>query len=278
MIALLAGAAMAVETSGPPELPREFRGAWIATVANIDWPSKPGLGAESQKKELDALLHRLAGLKFNAVVLQVRTSADALYRSDLEPSSWFLTGAQGGDLEWDPLARAVDVGHRLGLEVHAWFNPFRAGHPSQKGDYSADHLSVTRPDWVKRYGKYLWCDPGVPEVRRHALAVMTDVVKRYDIDGVHIDDYFYPYPEGGAPFPDGPSYGAYVEAGGTLRRSDWRRQNVDGFVRSLYGSVKSAKPWVKVGISPFGIYRPNVPVGIEAGIDQYEELLSLIHI
>ncbi|MBS1714885.1 MAG: family 10 glycosylhydrolase [Armatimonadetes bacterium] len=274
MIALLAGAAMSFESPDLPDLPREFRGAWVATVANIDWPSRPGLGADAQKSELDALLHELAGLKFNAVVLQVRTSGDALYRSGREPSSWFLTGSQGDDIGWDPLARAVQVGHRLGLEVHAWFNPFRAGHPSQKGGYCEDHMSVARPDWVKRYGKYLWCDPGIPEVRTHALAVMTDVVQRYDIDGVHIDDYFYPYPEGGAAFPDGASYAAYVQGGGTLRKSDWRRENVDGFVETLYRSVKSVKPWVKVGISPFGIYRPNVPVGIEAGVDQYEELAA----
>lgn len=260
---------MMLETSGPPELPREFRGVWVATVDNIDWPSKPGLSDEAQRSELSKLLKSIASLRFNAVVFQVRPSADALYQSKLEPSSWYLTGEQGRPLTFDPLEFAVEEGHKLGLEVHAWFNPFRACHPAQKGPYCDDHLSVSHPELAPKYGKYLWMDPGLPEAREHSYKVFMDVVDRYDVDGIHIDDYFYPYPVGDERFPDAESYQTY---GGGSSLGDWRRSNVDSFVERVYKGIKSRKPWVKFGISPFGIYRPNVPTGIKAGIDQYEDL------
>lgn len=258
-------------TSGPPALQREFRGAWIATVDNIDWPSKPGLPEEKQRAELQRILKRLAALRFNAVLFQVRPAADALYQSDLEPSSWFLTGEQGKPITFDPLAYAVEEGHRLGLEVHAWFNPFRAVHPAQKAPCCCDHVSVSQPSWVRTYGVYQWLDPGVPEAREHSLKVIMDVVRRYDIDGVHIDDYFYPYPAGSAEFPDSETYQRY---GHDLGLKDWRRSNVDLFIQTLYKDIKAKKRWVKFGISPFGIYRPNVPTGIKAGIDQYDDLAA----
>lgn len=268
---LLVGAALTSVTSGPPALQREFRGAWIATVDNIDWPSKPGLSPERQRAELAKMLRRLAALRFNAVLFQVRPSADALYASELEPSSWFLTGEQGKALEFDPLAYAVEEGHRLGLEVHAWFNPFRAVHPAQKGPCSSSHVSSVNPSWIRSYGVYQWLDPGVPEAREHSLNVILDVVNRYDIDGVHIDDYFYPYPAGGAAFPDSDTFQRY---GHDLSLLDWRRANVDSFIEELYNKIKSKKRWVKFGISPFGIYRPNVPEGIKAGVDQYNDLAA----
>lgn len=272
MLSLLAGVLLSLEPSAPPELPREFRGAWVATVDNIDWPSKPGLPIEVQKAELRHLLRSLASLHFNAVVFQVRPNCDALYESAYEPSSWYVTGKQGKAIGWDPLEFTVKEGHALGLEVHAWFNPFRAKHPAQKGECCSTHVSYGHPEWVKTYGRYGWLDPGIDKVREHSLNVILDVVKRYDIDGVHLDDYFYPYPEGSRPFPDDGSYSEYTGQGGRLSRSDWRRSNVDELVQNIGSGIRKIKPWVKFGISPFGIYRPNVPAGIRAGVDQYDDL------
>ena len=223
---------------------REFRGAWIATVANIDWPTRPGLTTEQQQAELVALLDHAVDLGLNAVVLQVRPAADALYFSSLEPWSAYLTGRQGQapDPWYDPLAFAVDAAHARGLELHAWFNPYRAGHPAGPQRKDATHISTQRPDLVRRYGDYLWLDPGEPDAVDHSLRVILDVVRRYDVDGVHLDDYFYPYPvtERGrrVPFPDTDAYRRAQARGETLGRDDWRRQNVDQFIERLYREVK----------------------------------------
>lgn len=273
---VLAASCDAIEPAAA-EAPAEFRAAWVATVANIDWPSRPGLSADQQKQELLAILDRAAELKLNALVFQVRPAADALYRSSLEPWSPYLTGAMGQapEPDYDPLEMAVAEAHARGIQLHAWFNPYRAGHPSGNHEPSADHISKTHPELVREYGKYLWLDPGEPEAVKHSLAVMLDVVERYDIDGVHMDDYFYPYPirdDAGqiVPFPDAESY---ERSGTTLERDDWRRQNVDRFVRRLYRRVKAKKPHVLVGISPFGIWRPGHPEGI-VGFDQYASLYA----
>lgn len=265
----------------PKEPMREFRGVWVATVDNIDWPSKRTLTTAQQKSELLAILDRCETLNLNAVILQVRPSCDALYDSPLEPWSEFLTNKQGSapNPKWDPLAFAVSEAHKRGLELHAWFNPYRAKHPAMKGELDATHIKKTNPDAVKTYGSYLWLDPGDPTVQKRSLDVMLDVVSRYDVDGIHIDDYFYPYPVRDAKgkaieFPDDASYAAYQKAGGSLKRDPWRRKNVDDFVERLYRGMKAKKPWVKLGISPFGIYRPGVPDGIKAGIDQYAELYA----
>lgn len=277
---VLLGAACAPlrPAAAPAPLPREFRGVWVATVANIDWPSAPGLPPERQRAELLALLDRAAALGFNAVVLQVRPAADALYRSSLEPWSEYLVGPGGADPGWDPLAVAVAEAHRRGLELHAWFNPFRARHPSARAPLDPRHIAARRPDLVRAYGRYLWLDPGEPEARAYSLRVILDVVARYDIDGVHIDDYFYPYPETDSaghplPFPDSAAYARYRAAGGRLPLDAWRRANIDAFVAALYREVKRRKPWVKVGISPFGIWRPGHPPGIE-GFDAYARLYA----
>ncbi|MCS6777188.1 MAG: family 10 glycosylhydrolase [Chloroherpetonaceae bacterium] len=263
-----------------PPVRREFRAAWVATVDNIDWPSKPGLPVETQKAELLAILDRAAQLRLNAVILQVRPACDALYASTLEPWSEYLTGRMGQPPEpyYDPLAFAIEEAHRRGLELHAWFNPYRARHPSGKSPIADQHISRTRPDLVRTYGRFLWLDPGEPDVQAHSLAVILDVVRRYDVDGVHIDDYFYPYKERDAQgrvldFPDEPRWQQYRTSGGRLSRDDWRRQNVDAFVERMYRVVKAEKPWVKVGISPFGIYRPGYPEQIK-GFDQYTELYA----
>lgn len=277
---MAAGAAPAWVPSAqrPPEPRREFRGAWVATVKNIDWPSRPGLSSAQQQAELIAILDQAARLRLNAILLQVRPMCDALYVSGLEPWSEYLTG-QMGRAPWpyyDPLAFAVEQAHARGLELHAWFNPFRARHNTGFSSVSGNHISKTRPSLVKSYGPQLWLDPGEPEVHRHTLAVILDVVRRYDIDGVHLDDYFYPYPEKDAAgrtldFPDAASWKRYRDAGGRLARADWRRQNVDRFVERLYLAVKETRPQVKVGLSPFGIWRPGHPPQIR-GFDAYERL------
>ena len=269
---------LAAPADAPPPVPREFRAAWVATVANIDWPSKPGLPAEVQKKELVGLLDRCQQLHLNAVVFQVRPMCDALYRSDLEPWSVVLTGEPGKDPGYDPLLFAVEQAHARGLELHAWFNPYRAWAPSAKSKPPANHLANTRPELVKSYGKHLWLNPTHPAVQKHSLAVLLDCVKRYDLDGVHMDDYFYPYPEQGAdkkelPFPDDDTWADYQKQGGTLARDDWRRSAVDGFIKRWADETHAVKPWVKVGVSPFGIWRPGHPPGIQ-GFDQYAKLYA----
>lgn len=262
-----------------PALRREFRGVWVATVSNIDWPSKPDLSTADQKAELLAILDQARANHLNAVILQVRPAADALYRSSLEPWSEYLTGRQGRapSPAWDPLAFAVEESHKRGLELHAWFNPYRARHPSAKGPLSKRHLANAAPSLVKKYGTHLWMDPGESAVRKRTLRVVLDVVKRYDVDGVHLDDYFYPYKErtsdGTTEFPDARSWKKYQKAGGALSRDDWRRENVSTLIRDLNEQIHKVKPWVKFGISPFGIWRPGYPETIK-GFDAYEQLYA----
>lgn len=260
----LASQALGWQTSGEsvPAVPQEFRAAWISTVHNIDWPSRSGLSGAAQRAELLNILNTCAQLKLNAVFLQVRPNADALYRSSLEPWSQWLSGP-GVNPGYDPLAFAIQEAHRRGIELHAWFNPFRA-KANVKHAVGRNHISLTRPDLMKRNGSVLLINPSASASRDHALKVIMDVVRRYDIDGVHLDDYFYPYPTPGrawspASFGDGKS-------------PSQRRGYIDDFVQDMYKSVKSSKPWVRVGVSPFGIWRPGVPGGIEAGVDAYEHL------
>ena len=264
----------------PPPVMREFRAAWVASVANIDFPSKMGLTTQQQKAELRAILDRAVALRLNAIIFQIRPACDALYDSKLEPWSEYLSGQQGKAPSpfYDPLAFAIDEAHKRGLELHAWFNPYRARHSLAKSALAESHLSKTQPELVKTYGKHLWLDPGEPKVQEHSLNVILDVVRRYDLDGVHVDDYFYPYKERDASgaiidFPDEPSWHKYLDSGGTLTRDDWRRSKVDIFIERMYKAVKAEKVRVKVGISPFGIYRPGFPAQIK-GFDQYTELYA----
>ncbi|MFY9343325.1 MAG: family 10 glycosylhydrolase [Planctomycetota bacterium] len=261
-------------TDSPPRVAREFRAAWVATVNNSDWPSRPGLSSQELRAELDAIVARAADLGLNALVFQVRPCADAFYKSPVEPWSEWLTGTQGQapDGDFDPLAHVIARCHERGLSLHAWFNPYRARHERSKSPPAKSHVSQKAPQVVVKYGDYEWMDPGEPLAAQWSLAILQDVVQRYDVDGVHIDDYFYPYPQGKVPFPDDASFAKYRDGGGKLGRSDWRRANIDEFVRRMYAVVHEAKPWVQVGISPFGIARPGVPKGIQAGIDQYEQL------
>ncbi|MBL8730144.1 MAG: family 10 glycosylhydrolase [Planctomycetes bacterium] len=271
-----ANLARSQERPTPPAVAREFRAAWVATVNNIDWPSRPGLPAAAAQAELDAIVARAAALGLNALVFQVRPAGDAFYRSALEPWSEWLTGAQGRapDVDWDPLAYAIERCHRRGLQLHAWCNPYRAWHPAAKSKPAATHVLSQLPDACVRYGSMRWMDPGDERAAEWSLAVLCDIVARYDVDGLHIDDYFYPYPEKGASFADDRSHARYRSGGGRLGLDDWRRANIDGFVERLYRSVHRIKPWVLVGISPFGIARPGVPRGIEAGVDQFADLYA----
>lgn len=263
----------------PPKPQREFRGAWVATVGNSVWPSKPGLPVAEQKAELLAILDRAAQLKMNAIIFQVRPACDALYASKLEPWSEYLTGKMGQPPTpfYDPLEFAITEAHKRGLELHAWFNPYRAHHFKSVSPISAEHISKTRPELVRDYGRYLWLDPGEPDVQEYSLKVVMDVVKRYDVDGIHFDDYFYPYAEKDAQgrdieFPDDSSWKKYGQPQ-KLSRDDWRRESVNKFIRSVYDSIKATKPWVKFGISPFGIWRPGNPAQIK-GLDAYARLYA----
>ena len=242
-----------------PGFPTEFRGAWSACVYKIDWPSKPGLSESTQKAQLVQMLDKMAALNMNAIIFQVRPQADAVYYSALEPWSGWVSGQMGRSPGYDPLQYCIQQAHARGIEVHAWFNPFRAS-PNKNKYASASHISRSAPHLVKQYGDYLVMDISRAEVRQHALNVMMDVVRRYDIDGVHLDDYFYPYPKKGlGDFPDG-------------RSPSQRRAYIDQYVSSLYSSVKGTKPWVRVGISPFGIWKPGVPSGVEANVSAYDQL------
>jgi uncharacterized lipoprotein YddW (UPF0748 family) len=282
---LLNGCASHHQPPPPPPIPREFRAAWVATVGNIDWPSKPGLPTAQQQREIVAILDRAQALHLNAIILQVRTSCDALYASAYEPWSYYLTGEQGKppDDGYDPLRMWVAEAHRRGIELHAWFNPFRAKPADAKYALAPWHVARRSPDLVKSYGGFLWLDPGEPAAQDYTLAVMMDVVRRYDVDGIHIDDYFYPYPVNdpamGKPldFPDEASWKRYQmtgrQASAPRTRTDWRRDNINQLVRRMYDQTKQLKPWVKVGISPFGIWKPGYPQVVK-GFNQYEQLYA----
>jgi uncharacterized lipoprotein YddW (UPF0748 family) len=264
-------------SSTAPKAEKEFRAACVATVANINWPSKPGLGTEQQQKEAIYLLDYLKDHHFNAVILQVRPQADALYQSNIEPWSYYLTGQQGKAPEpfYDPLTFWTEAAHDRGLELHVWLNPYRAHHSAGK-DISELSVVKKHPNLVVYLKEgYWWLDPSLKETQDLTSEVIKDIVRRYDIDGVHFDDYFYPYPSynGGVDFPDSVSWNAYQQTGGKLSRGDWRRESVNTLIERLYKEIKAEKPYVKFGLSPFGIWRPHYPESIE-GFDQYDQLYA----
>lgn len=234
---------------------RELRAAWIATVSNIDWPSKPGLPAVQQQQEFIDRLDQLKYLGCNAVIVQIRPASDAFYNSSMEPWSRFLTGRQGQPPFpfYDPLEFMIQQAHLRNMEFHAWFNPFRALTDSKKNPNPEDHVTRRHPDWLVQYGGKTLLNPGIPEAREYVLRVIMDVVKRYDIDAVHLDDYFYPYRIAGQEFGDQQAYARYGE--GFKDKGDWRRNNVNLFISALNTNIKSTKPHVKFGISPFGVWR-----------------------
>jgi uncharacterized lipoprotein YddW (UPF0748 family) len=261
----------------PPK--REFRGVWIATVANIDWPSKPGLPTQAQQNELIQILddHQRSGI--NSIMLQIRPATDAFYGKGCgcEPWSRFLTGkaGQAPSPYYDPLEFALEEAHKRGMELHAWFNPYRASTNLIDSHTSPDHITRQHPEWFFTYaGKKLF-NPGIPEVRDYIIKVVLDVVKNYDIDGVHFDDYFYPYPEKNQVIADSDTYSIYGKDFSNIY--DWRRNNVDILIKTLSDSIHTAKKYVKFGISPFGIWRNQAqdPEGSESsGLDAYGTLYA----
>ncbi|MEN8192046.1 MAG: family 10 glycosylhydrolase [Bacteroidota bacterium] len=232
----------------------EFRGAWIATVANIDWPLSNSSSSEEQMNELRLSLDSLKDAGMNAIFFQVRTECDALYDSKIEPWSYWLTGEQGKapDPYYDPLAFVIEEAHKRGMELHAWFNPYRAVKDIGSYRQSDNHVSVMHKDWLIKSKKYLMLDPGLPEVQEHVLSVMNDVLTRYDIDGIHFDDYFYPY---GPKISNEDSLTFANYNRGFTDVDDWRRDNINMLMAEIYKTIKEAKPKVKFGISPFGIVR-----------------------
>lgn len=258
----------------PPELAapkRQLRAMWISSVVNIDWPSRPGLSAETVQAEYRAWLDLAQRHHHNAVVVQVRPTADAFWPSPHEPWSEWLTGRRdGASPGWDPLAFLVAEAHRRNLEFHAWFNPYRVSMPGGAGPdigkLAPNHPARQRPEWAVAYpvnaaGSRLYYDPGNPEVRRFVEDAILDAVARYDIDGVHFDDYFYPYPAAGQDFADDATYASYGAE--FANKADWRRNNVNLLIQELGQRIKGLKPWVKFGVSPFAIWRNSAtdPLG-----------------
>ncbi len=256
---------------------REFRGAWIATVANIDWPSKPGLPSVEQQQQFIRQLDLLKSVGCNAVIVQVRPACDAMYASKIEPWSHYLSGRQGEAPfpYYDPLVFMIQEAHKRNLEFHAWFNPFRALMDSKKNPNPAGHVTKTHHDWIISYGGKSYIDPGIPEAREYVINVIADVVKRYDVDAVHLDDYFYPYRLPNAQFGDARSYAKY---GNGMDKEDWRRDNVSRFISLLNTTIKHEKPYMKLGISPFGIWRNKArdPLGSDTrgGQTTYDDLYA----
>ncbi len=260
-----------------PEVEREFRGVWVATVANINWPSKNTLSVAQQKHEAIEMLDYLQTLNINAVIFQVRPASDALYASKLEPWSSYLMGTTGKAPEpfYDPLQFWISEAHKRNIELHVWLNPYRAHH-TQGGQPNPNSIVYKKPELVLKLknGMY-WLNPALQATKEHVTAVVKDLVSRYDIDGLHFDDYFYPYQEynNGKDFPDDESWKIYLKSGGTLSRADWRRGHVNSFVKKVYDEIKALKPEVKFGISPFGIWKAGQPAGI-VGTSQYDALFA----
>lgn len=257
----------------PPLPQREFRAAWVATVWNIDWPTSSANSTASKKTQADTILNYAQSLKLNAIMLQVRSSADTMYSSSIEPWSKFLTGTMGTAPSplWDPLSYWIAGAKSRGIQLYAWVNPYRA-LPSGMAA-SSNHISVTRPDLMALYDGDKYYNPGLPDSATSIQNVITDIVTRYDVDGIVFDDYFYPYPVAGQSFPDSTTYTAYQLAGGTLSLANWRRSNVDTLVQSVSVAVKAARPNCKFGISPFGIWKPGNPAGV-TGLSAYDDIYA----
>ncbi|MEU5674166.1 family 10 glycosylhydrolase, partial [Micromonospora sp. NPDC047753] len=248
---------------------------WIASVANIDWPSRTGLTAAAQQAEYRGWLDLAQQRRMNAVVVQVRPAADAFWPSTHEPWSQWLTGTQGGNPGYDPMAFMVAEAHARNLEFHAWFNPYRVATHTDLTKLAASHPARTNPGWAVAYNGQLYYNPGIPAVRAFVQTAMMDAVSRYDIDAVHWDDYFYPYPGSGGGFPDQATYAQYGAGFSTI--ADWRRNNVNLLVQEMSAKIRAAKPWVKLGVSPFGIWRNagTDPLGSRTtGLQSYDAIYA----
>ena len=266
------------QNSVSPFVPQyEFRGVWIATVANIDWPPKGMVNTESQKAEFIRQLdmHKKNGM--NAIVVQVRPAADAFYPSPFEPWSQWLTGVQGKPPSpyYDPLQFMIEEAHKRGMEFHAWCNPYRADFNIGASSIAPTHITRQRPEWFLTYGDKKYFDPANKDAQQFVVKVISDIVSRYDIDAIHMDDYFYPYRIAGKEFPDGATY---RKSGSALNKDDWRRSNVDSVISMLSTAIKKIKPYCKFGISPFSVWRnQNMdPVGSDSKAAQtnYDDLYA----
>lgn len=252
---------------------REFRGAWIATVINLDWPSSRDLPTQLQKDELIEIFNELENSNINVVFFQVRSEADAFYESQFEPWSYWLTGMQGKSPEpfYDPLVFAIEEAHKRGIELHAWFNPFRVERDANNYITASNHVSNLHPEWVIQIGDIKFLNPGLSEVRDYITTIVMDVVSRYEIDGVHFDDYFYPYPPNQITTQDQQTF--IDDPRGFFNIGDWRRDNINELIRSVYNSIQDLNPEIKFGISPFGIWKNGIPSGI-VGMDAYNVIFS----
>ncbi|MCX4879586.1 MULTISPECIES: glycoside hydrolase family 10 protein [unclassified Streptomyces] len=278
-LAALATLATAPDASAVPGTRRAItgmRGVWLATVANRDWPSRPGMTAAEQRRELIGHLDVAVRNRLNTVIFQVRPTADALWPSPYEPWSEYLTGTQGKDPGWNPLETAVEEAHARGLELHAWFNPYRVAVHTDLTKLVASHPARRHPDWAVAYGGKLYYNPGLPEVRAFVQRAILDAVKKYPVDAVHFDDYFYPYPVAGQTFDDDEAYARY--GAGFPDRAAWRRDNIDKLVRGTAACIRRTRPGTRFGISPFGVWRNAAtdPLGSDtrAGVQTYDDLYA----
>jgi uncharacterized lipoprotein YddW (UPF0748 family) len=252
---------------------QEMRAAWVASVFNINFPSRSGISESAQKAQIRAIVNAAARAGLNALMVQVRPEGDALYESRYEPWSRFLTGTQGASPGYDPLETFITEGRAQGIGIHAWINPYRAA-ANASTPRASSHVTRRLNGSVRRISSLLWLDPGDPAVRAHVARVVQDIVERYPVAGIVIDDYFYPYPSKSyrpGAFPDRATYAAY---GGGLAIGDWRRQNVNRLVRDLSATIKQSRPKALFGVSPFGIYRKGEPPDVEVELDQYRDLYS----
>ncbi|MFD4598441.1 glycoside hydrolase family 10 protein [Streptomyces sp. NPDC058464] len=274
------GASATPGRAGPPGRPRraatEMRGMWLATVSNRDWPSRTGLSAADQHKELTAFLDKAVHHRLNTVMLQVRPTADAFWPSPHEPWSEYLTGTQGKDPGWDPLGTAVEEAHARGLRLHAWFNPYRIANHTDPGRLVASHPARKNPDWAVPYGGKLYYNPGIPAVRTFVEQAILDAVAKYPVDAVHFDDYFYPYPVAGQTFDDDAAYDAH--GGDFSSRAAWRRDNIDKLVTEIADGVRKLRPGTRFGISPFAVWRNATTDSrgsdTKAGVETYDDLYA----
>ena len=269
---LMAGGVFAQVQTGSAYPKREFRAAWVQSVNG----QFRGMPTEKLKQNLIGQLNSLQKAGINAIIFQVRPEADALYASRLEPWSRFLTGVQGKAPEpyWDPMQFMIDECHKRGMEFHAWINPYRT-KTTLKSELAPNHVYNIHPEWFVTYGDQLYFDPALPESRRHICMVVSDIVSRYDVDAIHMDDYFYPYPIKGKDFPDDASFARF--GGGFSNKGDWRRSNVNVLIKKLHETIREIKPWVKFGVSPFGIYRneSSDPLGSKTkGLQNYDDLYA----
>ncbi|BDQ12974.1 hypothetical protein TEGAF0_21910 [Sediminibacterium sp. TEGAF015] len=255
----------------------EFRGVWIATVENIDWPSKRNLSVAEQKASFIRLLNLHQSNGMNAIVMQIRPAGDAFYPSQYEPWSEYLTGKQGlpPNPYYDPLEFMITETHKRGMEFHAWLNPYRAVFNVFKSSVAPSHITKIHPDWFVVYGDKKYFNPGLPEVRQHTVRIVNDLLKRYDLDAIHMDDYFYPYRISGKEFPDQKTFEKY---GNGLSKDSWRRSNCDSIIVDIHRTIRSTNPRVKFGISPFGVWRNKSqdPMGSDtkAGQTNYDDLYA----